>query len=161
MGQLEAGQAQGERSRVPGVAVWGLHMEHGRQQGQCSTPLSVMQIIKLLERAGFKILLLPSLNPAYVTSKQLLAHVYYDQYMKFWLWNKTEYEYIVYIDSYMFFWDPSTTDFPAYFAQVGEELLVACQHSGHMPHLNACLLHGMAGFLSCNHLESCSSLSTL
>ncbi len=47
--------------------------------------------IKLLESAGYQILLRPGLNPAYVTSKQVLAHVYYDHYVKFWLWNEIGY----------------------------------------------------------------------
>ncbi len=82
--------------------------------------------IKLLESAGFEILLRPCLNPAYVTSKQVLAHVYHDQYMKFWLWHETGYDYIVYIDSDTFFRDPSTIDFPGLFPQVSEEQVVAC-----------------------------------
>ena len=82
--------------------------------------------IKLLESAGYEILLRPSLNPAYVTSKQVLAHVYYDQYMKFWLWRETRYDYIVYIDSDTFFRDPSTIDFPASFPRVSEQHVVAC-----------------------------------
>ena len=52
--------------------------------------------IKLLGKAGYEMLLLPSPNPSYVTSKQVLDHVYYDQYMKCWLWNEIGYEYIVY-----------------------------------------------------------------
>ncbi len=82
--------------------------------------------IKLLESAGYEILLRPSLTPAYVTSKQVLAHVYYDQYMKFWLWKEIGYEYIVYIDSDTFFRDPSTINFPASFPRVLEQHVVAC-----------------------------------
>ena len=82
--------------------------------------------IKLLESAGYQILLRASLTPAYVTSKQMLAHVYYDQYMKFWLWYETDYEYIVYIDSDTFFRDAMMIDFPASFSQVSEEQVVAC-----------------------------------
>jgi hypothetical protein len=85
-----------------------------------------LEDIKLLESAGYEILLRPSLTPAYVTSKQVLAHVYNDQYMKFWLWNEIGYEYIVYIDSDTYFRDPSTIDFPASFSQVSEEPVVAC-----------------------------------
>ena len=39
----------------------------------------------MLQAAGYQVLLRPSLTPAYVTSRDSLAPVYYDQYMKFWL----------------------------------------------------------------------------
>jgi hypothetical protein len=82
--------------------------------------------IKLLESAGYQILLRPRLHPAYVTSKTMLAPVYYDQYMKFWLWNETSYDYIVYLDSDTFFRDPSTINFPMFFQKVSEKHVVAC-----------------------------------
>ena len=104
------------RERYPAVPLLAVVLEE--QVGQ--------EDIKLLERAGYQILLRPSLTPAYVTSRQVLAHVYYDQYMKFWLWQETGYEYIVYIDSDTFFRDPSRIDFPASFSQVSEKHVVAC-----------------------------------
>ena len=85
--------------------------------------------LKLLKHAGFEILLRPSLNPAYVTSKQTLASVYHDQYMKFWLWNEIGYDYIVYLDSDTFFRTPSAIDFPSSFSHVSDDRVVACPTS--------------------------------
>lgn len=82
--------------------------------------------IQLLESAGYKALLRPALHPAYVSSKQMLAHVYYDQYMKFWLWNETDYDYLVYFDSDTFFRNAHALDFTLFFPSVTEQRVVAC-----------------------------------
>ena len=81
---------------------------------------------QLLQQAGYQVLLKESLIPAYVTSIQALAPVYHDQYMKFWLWQETAYEYIVYIDSDTFFRNPSAIHFELSFPHVSEQQVVAC-----------------------------------
>ena len=81
--------------------------------------------LALLESACYQIQRRPALHPAYAT-KHALPDVYRDQYMKFWLWNETGYDYIVYFDSDTFFRDPAALDFPGFFPLVSEERVVAC-----------------------------------
>jgi hypothetical protein len=85
--------------------------------------------LTMLESAGYQIERRAGLHPAYVPSKHVLPNVYHDQYMKFWLWNETSYDYIVYFDSDTFFRDSAALDFPRFFPQVSEERVVACPTS--------------------------------
>ena len=55
-----------------------------------------------------------------------IAPVYFDQYMKFWLWNETEFDRIVYLDSDTFFTNISLIDFALFFDSVHEDGVVAC-----------------------------------
>ncbi len=55
--------------------------------------------VALLSSAGYSILDRKPIVPPYVSTLSALAPVYYDQFMKFWLWNETEYTRIVYLDS--------------------------------------------------------------
>jgi hypothetical protein len=93
-------------------------------QGQISDP-----DVSLLSSAGYQILKRRPIKPAYVTSTTHIPTVYQDQFMKFWLWNETEYDRIVYIDSDTFFTNSSLVDFQSFFQRVTEDSVVACPTS--------------------------------
>lgn len=85
------------------------------------------QDIRLLQSAGYRILSRPGSTPAYAADKlSSIPRVYHDQYMKFWLWNETDFDFIVYLDSDTFFRDPTALRFPSFFPQVSEQHVVAC-----------------------------------
>jgi hypothetical protein len=82
--------------------------------------------VAMLEAAGYTVLLRPGLTPAYVKSRDPLAHVYYDQYMKFWLWNETGFDRIVYMDSDTYFTNTSLINFEDFLPLASEDRVVAC-----------------------------------
>jgi hypothetical protein len=81
---------------------------------------------KLLEKSGYRLLDRESLVPPCLDSSSSIASVYADQYMKFWLWNETSFDYIVYLDSDTYFTNASLLDFQAFFSMVKEDAVVAC-----------------------------------
>ena len=78
---------------------------------------------RMLENAGYVLNWRSKIVPAGVKP---LEGVYSDQYMKFWLWNLTIFEFVVYIDSDTYFNDPSRLDFEASFSDVSVDSVVAC-----------------------------------
>ena len=78
---------------------------------------------RMLESAGYFLNWRSKIMP---TGVKPLEGVYADQYMKFWLWNLTTFEFVVYIDSDTYFNDPSSLDFEASFSDVSIDSVVAC-----------------------------------
>ena len=80
----------------------------------------------LLSSVGYQLLWRNSVLPPFTLNKDRIDPVYYDQYMKFWLWNETGFDRIVYLDSDTYFTDTRFIDFHLFFDLVHEDRVVAC-----------------------------------
>jgi hypothetical protein len=80
----------------------------------------------LLSSVGYQLLWRKSVLPPFAIHQDRIPSVYYDQYMKFWLWNETGFDRIVYLDSDTYFTDTRFIDFHSFFNSVYEDRVVAC-----------------------------------